>query len=80
MKSIDLDIWTPEQMEVSRRGWKAVQRVASHDRTSPRPDPLIAWSPWLADTQNIQKWGNKRANAYWERHLKAGHVPPEQCV
>ncbi|EKC98646.1 hypothetical protein A1Q2_07068 [Trichosporon asahii var. asahii CBS 8904] len=42
VKSIDLDMWTPEQME------------------------------------NIQKWGNKRANAYWERHLKPGHIPPEQ--
>ncbi|EIW67453.1 hypothetical protein TREMEDRAFT_33845 [Tremella mesenterica DSM 1558] len=44
VKSIDLDIWTPEQME------------------------------------HIQKWGNRRANLYWERHLKAGHVPPEQYV
>ncbi|CAK9782819.1 ArfGap-domain-containing protein [Cutaneotrichosporon oleaginosum] len=44
VKSIDLDIWTPEQMA------------------------------------NIQKWGNKRANAYWERHLKAGHVPPEHKI
>lgn len=44
VKSIDLDIWTPEQM------------VA------------------------IQKWGNKRANAYWEAHLKAGHVPPDHKV
>lgn len=30
--------------------------------------------------QSIQKWGNKRANLYWEAHLKAGHVPPEQYV
>ncbi|GMK59107.1 hypothetical protein CspeluHIS016_0701220 [Cutaneotrichosporon spelunceum] len=44
VKSIDLDIWTPEQMA------------------------------------NIQKWGNKRANAYWECHLKAGHVPPEHKI
>lgn len=33
-----------------------------------------------ADGQSIQKWGNTRANLYWEKHLKAGHVPPEQCV
>lgn len=26
------------------------------------------------------KWGNHRANLYWEAHLKAGHVPPDQCV
>lgn len=44
VKSIDLDIWTPEQME------------------------------------SIQKWGNKRANAYWEAHLKAGHAPPDHKV
>ena len=30
--------------------------------------------------QNIKKWGNKRANLYWEKHLKAGHVPPDQYV
>ncbi|KAG9310383.1 hypothetical protein JVU11DRAFT_9518 [Chiua virens] len=41
VKSIDLDMWTPEQME------------------------------------SIQKWGNRRANLYWEAHLKAGHVPPD---
>ncbi|KAI6137408.1 hypothetical protein F5141DRAFT_1185985 [Pisolithus sp. B1] len=41
VKSIDLDTWTPEQM------------------------------------QSIQKWGNRRANLYWEAHLKAGHIPPD---
>ncbi|WWC71710.1 uncharacterized protein I206_105668 [Kwoniella pini CBS 10737] len=44
VKSIDLDIWTPEQME------------------------------------NIQKWGNRLANLYWEKHLKAGHVPPDHKI
>ncbi|KIK94685.1 hypothetical protein PAXRUDRAFT_431741 [Paxillus rubicundulus Ve08.2h10] len=39
VKSIDLDMWTPEQME------------------------------------SIQQWGNRRANLYWEAHLKAGHIP-----
>ncbi|KDQ17522.1 hypothetical protein BOTBODRAFT_576551 [Botryobasidium botryosum FD-172 SS1] len=41
VKSVDLDVWTPEQMA------------------------------------SIQKWGNHRANLYWEAHLKAGHVPPD---
>ncbi|EAU93244.1 Smap1 protein [Coprinopsis cinerea okayama7 len=41
VKSVDLDVWTPEQME------------------------------------SIQKWGNRRANLYWEAHLKPGHNPPE---
>ncbi|KAI5114735.1 hypothetical protein M0805_009210, partial [Coniferiporia weirii] len=41
VKSIDLDTWTPEQME------------------------------------SIQRWGNHRANLYWEAHLRAGHRPPE---
>ncbi|KAF6765907.1 Smap1 protein [Ephemerocybe angulata] len=35
VKSVDLDVWTPEQMD------------------------------------SIQKWGNKRANLYWEAHLEA---------
>ncbi|KAK0497872.1 hypothetical protein EDD18DRAFT_1159861 [Armillaria luteobubalina] len=41
VKSVDLDVWTPEQME------------------------------------SIQKWGNHRANLYWEAHLKPGHIPPD---
>ncbi|KAF8639402.1 hypothetical protein AX17_001527 [Amanita inopinata Kibby_2008] len=41
VKSVDLDVWTPEQME------------------------------------SILKWGNHRANLYWEAHLRPGHVPPE---
>ncbi|KAI6142073.1 hypothetical protein BKA82DRAFT_1002829 [Pisolithus tinctorius] len=41
VKSIDLDTWTPEQM------------------------------------QSIEKWGNRRANLYWEAHLKSGHIPPD---
>jgi stromal membrane-associated protein len=57
VKSIDLDIWQPEQMEVSY--------IALSLRSK-------------ADDQNIQKWGNRRANLYWEKHLKAGHVPPDQ--
>jgi len=44
VKSVDLDVWTPEQME------------------------------------SIKKWGNRRANLYWEAHLKAGHVPPDHKV
>ena len=36
---------------------------------------------WLPEQiANVQKWGNIRANAYWEAHLKEGHVVPEQCV
>ncbi|KAG8745456.1 hypothetical protein FRC10_007999 [Ceratobasidium sp. 414] len=41
VKSVDLDVWTPEQMA------------------------------------SIQKWGNERANLYWEAHLKQGHQPPD---
>lgn len=44
VKSIDLDMWTPEQMA------------------------------------SVQKWGNRRANLYWEAHLKPGHSPPEHKV
>ncbi|KAF9507323.1 hypothetical protein BS47DRAFT_1373930 [Hydnum rufescens UP504] len=41
VKSVDLDVWTPEQM------------------------------------QSVMKWGNARANIYWEAHLRAGHIPPD---
>ncbi|KDN46364.1 hypothetical protein RSAG8_04308, partial [Rhizoctonia solani AG-8 WAC10335] len=41
VKSVDLDVWTPDQMA------------------------------------SIQKWGNQRANLYWEAHLKPGHQPPD---
>ncbi|CAE6462269.1 unnamed protein product [Rhizoctonia solani] len=41
VKSVDLDVWTPEQMAA------------------------------------VQKWGNQRANLYWEAHLKPGHQPPD---
>ena len=44
VKSIDLDMWTEEQM------------------------------------QSVIKWGNKRANLYWEANLKAGHVPPDHKI
>ncbi|KAA1468303.1 ArfGap-domain-containing protein [Dentipellis sp. KUC8613] len=44
VKSIDLDTWTPEQME------------------------------------SILKWGNRRANLYWEAHLKPGHIPPDHKI
>jgi stromal membrane-associated protein len=37
-------------------------------------------TPSLTPSQSIQKWGNRRANLYWEAHLKSGHVPPDQCV
>lgn len=30
--------------------------------------------------QNIQMWGNERANRYWEAHLKPGHIPPDHKV
>jgi stromal membrane-associated protein len=66
VKSIDLDIWQPEQLAVC---------PATTNVTVLIQRKLITW---LATSQNIKKWGNRRANLYWERHLKAGHVPPEQ--
>lgn len=35
---------------------------------------LNATSP----VQHVKKWGNRRANIYWEAHLKPGHIPPDQ--
>lgn len=64
VKSVDLDIWTPEQMEV----------MLYHSYVS-----LTTCSTSFT-LQSIQKWGNRRANLYWESHLKSGHVPPEQYV
>lgn len=60
VKSVDLDMWTPEQMEVSAHA--PVTRIG------------------IEFEKSIQKWGNKRANLYWEAHLKPGHIPPEQLV
>ena len=60
VKSVDLDVWTPEQMEV----WSI-------------PFIINKCSRFI---QSIEKWGNRLANLYWEAHLKAGHIPPEQCV
>ena len=37
---------------------------------------LDTWTP--EQMANIQKWGNHRANLYWEAHLRPGHMPPEQ--
>jgi stromal membrane-associated protein len=65
VKSVDLDTWTPEQMEV---------RLTSKPRAYPIIDPEPSHG-----LQNIQKWGNRRANLYWEAHLKSGHMPPDQC-
>jgi stromal membrane-associated protein len=65
VKSVDLDVWTPEQMDV---------------RLSPFFYPLTLSFTCPVAPQSIQKWGNKRANLYWEAHLKPGHVPPEQYV
>ena len=62
VKSVDLDVWTPDQM--------AVRFLVT---LSPFKSPLIICS----SIQSIQKWGNHRANLYWEAHLKAGHVPPD---
>lgn len=39
---------------------------------------LDTWTP--EQVANVQRWGNKRANVYWEKHLKPGHVPPDQSV
>jgi stromal membrane-associated protein len=39
-----------------------------------------AFTPLTYATQSIQKWGNKRANLYWEARLKPGHQPPDQFV
>ena len=62
VKSIDLDAWTPEQMEV-RTYLVSTHSVHPHDECT---------------KQNIQKWGNRLANLYWEAHLKPGHIPPDQ--
>jgi len=36
---------------------------------------------WTPDQiLSVQKWGNRRANLYWEAHLKPGHVPPDHKV
>ncbi|KAG9300458.1 hypothetical protein G9A89_010083 [Geosiphon pyriformis] len=44
VKSVDLDIWTPEQVE------------------------------------SMVRWGNGRANSYWEAKLKTNSFPPESMI
>ncbi|ETN39324.1 uncharacterized protein HMPREF1541_05547 [Cyphellophora europaea CBS 101466] len=39
---------------------------------------LDAWTD--EQLQNILKWGNNRANKYWEDKLAAGHVPSEAKI
>lgn len=39
---------------------------------------LDTWTP--EQVALVQRWGNKRANLYWEAHLRPGHMPPDQCV
>lgn len=36
---------------------------------------------WTAEQiANVQKWGNKRANKYWEANLKADHKPSDHKI
>ncbi|CAH7667440.1 putative GTPase activating protein for Arf-domain-containing protein [Phakopsora pachyrhizi] len=39
---------------------------------------LDTWTP--EQVSNVQRWGNRRANAYWEAHLRAGHMPPDHKI
>ncbi|BGP32654.1 ARF GAP with effector function(s) [Rhodotorula toruloides] len=39
---------------------------------------LDTWTP--EQIANVQRWGNKRANVYWEAHLKPGHIPPDHKI
>ena len=72
VKSIDLDIWQPEQMDVSARP-ACNREVNSHVQECWLTNRTA--SGWL---QSMKKWGNRRANLYWEAYLKAGHHPPDQ--
>ena len=39
---------------------------------------LDAWTD--EQLQSIQRWGNARANQYWEAKLAAGHVPSDSKI
>ncbi|TFY70149.1 hypothetical protein EVG20_g2856 [Dentipellis fragilis] len=39
---------------------------------------LDTWT--LEQMESILKWGNHRANLYWEAHLKPGHIPPDHKI
>ncbi|KAG0139744.1 hypothetical protein CROQUDRAFT_54288 [Cronartium quercuum f. sp. fusiforme G11] len=39
---------------------------------------LDTWTPEQVAT--VQRWGNRRANAYWEAHLRPGHMPPDHKI
>ncbi|EPY53469.1 GTPase activating protein [Schizosaccharomyces cryophilus OY26] len=39
---------------------------------------LDAWTD--EQTENMQRWGNQRANMYWEANLTDGHIPSDSKV
>lgn len=39
---------------------------------------LDTWTP--EQVANVQRWGNKKANAFWEAHLRPGHMPPDHKI
>ncbi|ODV88880.1 hypothetical protein CANCADRAFT_17283, partial [Tortispora caseinolytica NRRL Y-17796] len=47
-----------------------VSRVKSVD--------LDSWT--REQVESMVKWGNERANAYWEAQLPEGHIPPESKI
>ncbi|BGP40648.1 ARF GAP with effector function(s) [Rhodotorula kratochvilovae] len=39
---------------------------------------LDTWTP--ENIAHLERWGNRRVNAYWEAHLKPGHLPPDHKI
>ena len=73
VKSVNLDTWTTEQIEVhackltprgmTRRGWPMLTRALLAELCACGRRP---------PSQNMLRWGNERANWYWEANMPPG--------
>ena len=65
VKSVNLDTWTTEQVEVrGAPAGRSALRQGAH-----RAETAVAGG---AGAQNMLRWGNERANWYWEANMPPG--------
>ncbi|KWU44022.1 ArfGap-domain-containing protein [Rhodotorula sp. JG-1b] len=69
--STNLGCWLCIRCSGHHRGMGVhISRVRSVD--------LDTWT--REQIEHMQRWGNRRANLYWEAHLKPGHMPPDHKI
>ena len=78
VKSVNLDTWTTEQVEVrpppASHPFHAPPRAPapSPPPTWPAPKQPSSFAPLRTCAQNMLRWGNERANWYWEASMPPG--------